>query len=153
MKKYITFTVIFMIMCLMLSGCKKEEEKPEFLYDLPVTYELVAEIKEDSLAATGCELILTNQGAETQFDFGYVGYKVERYEDGEWSEMPLVNQYSEDIALGFRLNPGESTEFRVGWSELYGELPSGKYRYIKSVEMWKPKQLTQVVCFFIEFTL
>ena len=99
MKKYITFTVIFMTMFLMLSGCKKEEEKPEFLYDLPVTYELVAEIKEDSLAATGCELILTNQGAETQFDFGYVGYKVERYEDGEWSEMPLVNLYSEDIAL------------------------------------------------------
>ena len=152
MKKYITITVIFMIMCLMLSGCKKEE-KPESLYDLPVTYELVAEIKEDSLSAIGCELILTNQGTETQFEFGYYGYKVERYEDGEWSEMPLVNLYSEDILVGFQLNPGESTEFRAGWSELYGELPAGKYRYIKSVEMWKPKQLTQDVCFFIEFTL
>ena len=152
MKKYMIITVIFMIMCLMLSGCKKEE-KPESLYDLPITYELVAEIKEDSLSASGCELILTNQGTETEFDFGYYGYKVERYEDGEWSEIPLVNLYSEVIALGYKLNPGDSTEFRADWSELYGELPSGKYRYIKSVEMWKPKHLTQDVCFFIEFTL
>ena len=153
MKKYITITVVFMMMCLMLWGCKKEEEKPEVLYDLPVTYELVAEIKEDSLSSTGCELILTNEGAECEFEFGHMGYKVERYEDGEWSEMPLVNQFVSGIALGYQLNPGDSTEFRVGWSELYGELPSGKYRYIKSVEMWKPKHLTQDVCFFVEFTL
>lgn len=140
-------------MCLLLSGCKKEE-KPEFLYDLPVTYELVAEIKKDSLSSTGCELILHNEGTECEFDFGNIGgYKVERYEKGEWVEMPLVNLYAEDIALGYKLYPSDSKELRVGWSELYGELPSGKYRYIKSVEMWKPRQLTQVVCFFVEFTL
>ncbi len=154
MKKYITITVILMLMCLMLSGCKKEEEKPESLYDLPVAYEIVAEIKEDSLSSTGFELILTNEGTECRFEFGYIGgCMVEKYENGQWSEVEPKSLQGAGYAILFRLEPGESLEFKDGWSQRYGELPPGKYRYIKPVEKWQPKQLTQDVCFFVEFTL
>lgn len=148
------FMVLMMVCIGCIVGCAKKEEQPESLYGLLVDYEIIVEIKKDSLTPTGFELTLKNKGMNCQYEFGYDGrYMIEKYKDGKWSEVERNYSSEESIEISYNLSSEKSVDFKDSWSDRYGELPEGKYRYIKMLEKKQEGERTQEVCFFIEFSL
>lgn len=60
-------------------------------------------------------------------------YRLERLENGVWTECALVNGDAVFTDIAWILEPGKETKFLLDWSGIYGTLEGGKYRIIKDV--------------------
>ncbi|MDE5576741.1 MAG: hypothetical protein K2J11_05085 [Oscillospiraceae bacterium] len=83
-----------------------------------------------------CTVVFTQSGGNPtgELETG-APFELERYRNGQWTAV-------ETLPSGYELNwldyaelidKNKSREFKVGWQDIYGELPAGKYRIGKEV--------------------
>lgn len=60
-------------------------------------------------------------------------YSVEKYEDGEWKEVPYKTDDWQWLTEDFQMNGHAEFEFDINWKELYGSLEDGRYRVKKKL--------------------
>ncbi|MCL2445444.1 MAG: hypothetical protein FWD06_01575 [Oscillospiraceae bacterium] len=91
-----------------------------------------AAVSNISAMSTGMEFTLRND-SPTGFFYGY-GYDMARYEDGRWVAVPIVG---EPVwrSLGFTLQVGETRDYTENWTHLFGELPAGRYMFIREMSL------------------
>ena len=88
-------------------------------------------IKEGTLTKTSALVEIIDKNEEP---YGYEQwFRIERDENGEWKELPIINQNHSFTALGCIPKVDETIEMKADWEDLYGELTSGKYRLVKKV--------------------
>ncbi len=88
-------------------------------------------IKEGTLTKTSAIVEIIDKNEEP---YGYEQwFRIERDENGEWKELPIINQNHSFTALGYIPKVDETIEMKADWEDLYGELTSGKYRLVKKV--------------------
>ncbi len=130
-KRWLVLIICFMIICLL--GCGKKEISLENatlerspLSDLQdgnggIEIEIVEQTKR------GLTVQITNN---TKNWWGYgVSYRLEVFQDGEWYKVPTLPGEWAFIEIWIELEPGQTNEEAYDF-EMYGELPSGKYRII-----------------------
>ena len=83
-------------------------------------------LKNGTLTPTGATFILKNAGR----DVVYYGskYFLQILLDKKWFN---IEEYTDWTLELYHLSPGEETEIPVDWSNYYGELPYGNYRFVK----------------------
>lgn len=86
-------------------------------------------IKENSLTKTSATIILNNKNNKT-YTYGE-GYSIEYNIDDIWYVATPISPLDIDY-IAYHLKPNEKWEQELDWTHYYGELPSGKYRVIKS---------------------
>lgn len=63
-------------------------------------------------------------------------FTIQREVDGVWYDLvPIAEVVWEEIA--YEISAGETTVLPVTWEYLYGELPTGKYRIVISIQDWR----------------
>lgn len=85
---------------------------------------------------TGATLVFRQNGGSPtgELTFGEV-YSIERWEDGEWGDVPVVITGNYAFNMPAYIIPlGGDREFQVDWEWLYGELDPGEYRIRKDVD-------------------
>lgn len=71
-----------------------------------------------------------NTDAELQFG---AAYTLQKLQNGEWSDLPYVIENGAFTMEAYSLPKGEPQTLAVSWGWLYGELPPGEYRLVKTV--------------------
>lgn len=97
---------------------------------------------------------LTSEGAEFLiFNFGYqeattgTDFRIEKLENGNWLECDYINEPAwKEIAQ--ILKPESENVFYADWSNIYGSLEKGTYRFIKT--FYEDEERKELFC---EFTL
>ena len=88
-------------------------------------------IKEGTLTKTSAIVEIIDKNEEP---YGYEQwFIIERDENGEWKELPIINQNHSFTALGYIPKVDETIEMKADWEDLYGKLTSGKYRLVKKI--------------------
>jgi len=83
---------------------------------------------EPEASPTGISFTLENR---SDMDFGYGHpYDLVRYEDGRWLAVPFVNDAAFTMPL-LTLRPGRSDLYAIDWGWIFGELPPGRYMFIR----------------------
>ncbi len=63
-------------------------------------------------------------------------FTIQREMDGAWYDLvPIAEVAWEEIA--YKISAGETTVLPVTWEYLYGELPTGEYRIVISIQDWR----------------
>lgn len=133
MNKFLKILISLALATLLLPGCTKA--KPQ----MPTPYEEVNRIAgltmtpEDASVSTGGLTLIFENTTDKESIFGEF-FALEKKIDGSWYHVPLTikGDYAfNDIA--YILGPGESQEFTLDWSWLYGFLDPGDYRIVKDV--------------------
>lgn len=148
-KWYVVMHMMCVAVCMF--GCNEETK---LLHGMPVTDELIVDVKEGSLSNKGLELLMQCEGADYYFKFGDETVIVEKYENGQWKEVDVVNEgpygtYADIHYVGDEI----ILEHKVNWCDVYGELPSGKYRMIKAVDKIARDESDGKYCVYVEFSL
>ncbi len=82
---------------------------------------------------TGLTIVCTQSGGfEGELITGS-WYSVEKYSDGEWTELPYLMDNVGWTEEGWIISPDTTVEWVVDWEWLYGELPAGRYRIGKDL--------------------
>ena len=112
--------------CIFLAGCMKGVETD---YAAP-EYDLGVALTAEDVTATGMTLVCTQTGGEVTGELNTGDwYRVESM-DGKEPDYIIDGEVGWDSIAYFV--PMESTvEWTVDWTWLYGELPSGDYRFCK----------------------
>ncbi len=92
------------------------------------TFERPAEDCTDSLITSSGSSIGVFTGDE---------YSVEKYEDGEWKEVPYITDGWVWGDCAAEMNGGSEFKFDINWKELYGTLENGRYRVKKILYSYK----------------
>ncbi len=71
-----------------------------------------------------------NTNAELQFG---AAYTLQKLQNGEWSNLPYAIENGAFTMEAYNLPKGEPQTLTVSWGWLYGELPPGEYRLVKTV--------------------
>ena len=86
----------------------------------------------------GCTLVFTQSGGNPTGELNSGSpFTLERYKNGQWTEVEKIIQEFDWTDEGWIINNDTSTEFKHVWSDIYGELSAGKYRISKSVHDWR----------------
>lgn len=85
-------------------------------------------VVENTVTETSAKLILKNDNGN-DITFGEY-YEIEVFQEDEWHKINVEVSF---IEIAYLLKPSDSFEFNLDWGEIYGKLPSGKYRIIKEV--------------------
>ena len=89
-------------------------------------------IKEKTLTKTGATVIMKTD-TDYEFMFGE-DYKIEKLNSyNQWDDMPIICNDCAINDIGYVLSSNNSREIKLNWEKLYGELPRGSYRIVKSV--------------------
>lgn len=122
MKKILSVALVAILITLCLIGCKSKA--------FPNELELY--MKEGSLSPSGITLVIKNN-SDFYFTHGE-SYCVEKYENGNWTQLPDPKDYAV-ITIAYLLPPNsESEEIDLDWEWRYGKLPQGEYRIVKSFD-------------------
>ncbi len=85
-----------------------------------------------SVTPTGCVFSITQAEWEGIPEITYgAAFALEQLKNGDWEPVPALTD-SIFTMQAFLVNPGKTTEFSIDWEWLYGELPDGCYRVVKS---------------------
>lgn len=115
------------------SGCGAKEDYPWGVHksDIAVAagQEIGVKMQEGSLTKTGAEFIVFNSGEEDIY-LG-VEFFLQIYDGGDWCDIEgnAVDWTLEQMFI----TPGGEAPQVVSWDNMYGELPEGRYRFVKSV--------------------
>lgn len=82
------------------------------------------------------------------------GYRLEVLVEGGWRILPTASG-GEPVfaAIGYSLAPGESRQLDIRTADLYGSLPDGSYRLVKSILDFRGTGDYDTYCLAAEFTL
>ncbi len=94
---------------------------------------LTLTLKKRTLTPAGATFIYKNEGTDIVY-FG-TKYFLQIYLDEKWFNMVSSTFWTLEL---IRLNPGEEAELPIDWSNFYGDLPPGNYRFIKEFHVSEP---------------
>lgn len=104
---------------------------------VPDAWGLTLTVKD--VTPTGCTVVFVQSGGnptgELETESAY--FELEQYKNGEWTAVKMIRNDIGWAGEGCPIDKNSSREIKVGWSDLYGELPSGKYRIGKFVDDWR----------------
>ena len=103
-----------------------EESKLVFSTDAGVTLAL----KNSTLTPTGATFVLKNAGKDVVY-FGQK-YFLQILIDNKWFDIEKYTGWTLEL---IRLNPGNETDLVADWSDYYGALPPGTYRFVKEFQL------------------
>lgn len=121
-------------------ACGTNQEPQESLEGKPEEdsriQELGLSLEVTECTGTGATLVFRQSGGNPagELIFGDA-YGIERYENGEWLDVPVAitgNYAFHEVA--YVIPQGEEREFQIDWEWLYGELGAGEYRIRKEVD-------------------
>ncbi len=94
------------------------------------------------LSATGMEYEIYNTSETYVYLFGN-GFGVEQLIDGKWYKVPTLVDSIASTAIGYELSPiNRGGGFTANWGRIYGRLPAGQYRLVKSMDVfWSREKL------------
>lgn len=87
-------------------------------------------LKNGTLTPTGATFLLKNEGKDIVY-FGQQ-YFLQLLLDKKWFNIEEYTDWTLELIV---INPGEERELRVDWSNFYGELPPGNYRFVKEFHL------------------
>jgi len=82
-----------------------------------------------SVTPIGLRLSMINSNAEISFGHG-VMFTIEQYLDGEWAQVPFINDVMWILPL-LDVPPLATVDENISWAWMHGELPPGQYRIIR----------------------
>jgi hypothetical protein len=94
---------------------------------------LILTLRKGTLTPAGATFIYKNVGKDIVY-FG-LRYFLQTQLNGKWFDMVSDTFWTLELIT---LNPGEELELHTDWSNYYGELPPGNYRFIKEFHVTKP---------------
>ena len=133
MKKIISLVIALACVALLLVACsnKSSDQVDKDSAYLPTEIENVS-IRIFDVSSSGATIILKDTNEEP-FLYGE-WYSVEKYDDGQWTEVePIIENYGFTM-IGYIPDENDEVKFEINWEWLYGKLPEGSYRLIKSVD-------------------
>ena len=138
MKKILILLVLFAVL---LSSCGKfnPDDYPWELTESDVVpysdnaYSL--EIIEGTLTNTGCKVLISKNNDEDEYLLCGEDFSIELLGD-KWYKIQSPQEYVIFPAAGwFFGNDNPNGEQDMDWSKIYGELPTGTYRIVKSFRL------------------
>ncbi|HWT75114.1 MAG TPA: immunoglobulin-like domain-containing protein [Mobilitalea sp.] len=91
---------------------------------------LILTLKEGTLTPTGATYIVKNEGADVVY-FG-MKYFLQILLDEKWFNIEGNPFWTLEL---IHLNPGEEIELLADWSNFFGVLPPGNYRFVKEFHL------------------
>lgn len=112
-------------------------------------------LKAEDVSSTGLTLEFVREGGSPTGELQYgSSFWLQRLEDGRWCAVERVNPEQEigwtDEAYPI---PEEGSRQAVNWEQLYGELPSGRYRLFKDVTDFRKTGDYDMYSFSVEFEI
>lgn len=95
---------------------------------LSKTDTIYLEVEKDTVTPTSLTYRICNRTGEELY-YG-VDYEIEMYQDGGWQSFDVDAAW---IEIAVALPANNNNEEAIDWANIYGELPKGKYRLIKTV--------------------
>ena len=81
-------------------------------------------------------------------------YYLEQYKNGKWERLPVI---SDDIiafiAISYSLNENEPFVQTKEWSDIYGSLESGNYRFCADVVVFQPPKEALLKTYYAYFKI
>ena len=89
-------------------------------------------VNEFTLSPTGATFILFND-SDNEYWYG-PSFMIEKKSNGKWTEVPTKNGekllWTTEV---YKLGPNEKSVLTIDWSNEFGELPNGEYRFGKTI--------------------
>ena len=145
--------VIFVSVCLLTSPKNKVEELPEeeLLWNL--------EMQVTDVTPTGVTVEFIQHGdfadrgrATLQYGSHYI---LERLENGQWVAVEMLPQEYDVVWTmeAYMIEIGKTATRRENWEWLYGQLPAGRYRIGKDVDLFRMTGDWDSQMFYAEFDI
>ncbi len=113
------------------------QERTEEVSEEPVQMEADNDwgvvLSAEDVTADGMTLVCSQSGGKPTGEL-LTGpwYEIEMLEDGHWKTAPVYAEVCwEDIA--WAIPAGDTTQWEVNWTWIYGTLPTGEYRIAKEI--------------------
>ena len=151
MKKYLSI-LLALAMALTFAACAANTEgethgEETWAKDWGIT------LTTEHVTASGLTLVCSQSGgiAEGQLETGSA-YWIERSENGNWVEVPPITEPMWDM-MAHLIPSGESIEWTLDWTWLYGELNAGTYRICKTITDFKESGASESQLYCAEFEI
>ena len=87
----------------------------------------------ENVTTTGLTLVCTQERGELLGELQTGSdYRLIVLENGMWNDVPTVLEDYGWNSIAYLIEKGASTKLEIDWKWLYGELPAGTYRLVKS---------------------
>lgn len=87
----------------------------------------------ENVTASGLTLVCTQSGGKLSGTLQTGSeYKLIVLENGMWNDVPTILEEYGWNSIAYLIENERSTNFEINWEWLYGELPTGTYRLVKS---------------------
>ncbi|MBD8038814.1 hypothetical protein H9635_18885 [Solibacillus sp. A46] len=127
MKKIVIGLTI--VICLLTACSRNIESEPTPFGTVNSPDSLTMNTKPGTVTPTGLTVIIENRSNE-RFVYGQY-FTVEKKSEGNWYEVPILEEAYSFIDLGHNVAPLQSVEWVVDWEGYYGVLDNGEYRILK----------------------
>ena len=150
MKK--VFYLLFLVsLGIILTGCNKDNlnlgEKSN--YDITED-QVIINIDKESITNTGIKITLVNK-TENEYEYGS-GFTIEYFKNNNWYLVTPKKETDYNM-MSYSLEPNAEKVFEYNWKEIYGELPKGKYRVIKELDLRKENNSFDKIIVAAEFII
>ena len=105
--------------------------KPTFYETVNNMDGMTMTVKKKSAEPTGLTFILENK-SDRECLYGSDFWVEKKINDAWYRVPPVITNYG-FTAIGYTLSPGKKKSSEVQWEWLFGSLPAGEYRFVKSV--------------------
>ncbi len=136
----IFFVLLTLLLSAFLTSCSNAPELVRSEVEVDSGGDVVcAEIAENSLTSRGADILIRNTSQDATLFFGE-GHSLEVYNNGGWYKAPAVTEEFLVDDIGYMAAPGESLRISIDWEGWYGSLEPGRYRIIKSIEVYDSQE-------------
>ena len=132
------FAAILALLLLGLSACGKKDAAPERIFQIGEVSDIVTNTEPgisltilDSDASSATYRIVNETGRELMTDDMQV-YFLQVRQDGAWHFIDLGELKLASTSVAYRVKDGETREVETSWEAIYGTLPEGTYRLVKT---------------------
>lgn len=120
--------VIISIISIYISSEYLSNKKKQLSTDL-----VTMKVKEDTITSKSATFTLKSHKKDSLPYIYGEDYYIEKKENDDWSTLvPIIEDFGFND-IGFTLFGGDEREIEVVWEWLYGDLPIGEYRIVKSI--------------------
>lgn len=146
------FYLLFLVsLGIILTGCNKDNLNLGGKSNYNITKDqVVINIDKESITNTGIKITLVNK-TENEYEYGS-GFIVEYLKNNNWYSITPKKEIDYNM-MSYTLEPKIEHTFEYNWKEIYGELPKGKYRIIKELDLRKENNSFDKIVVATEFTI
>lgn len=124
-------SIFLLLLCLLISltACEEEGKKSK-IPDINSNKDIILEIVDGTLSASGVVVKMTNHSDENLI-YGE-DFILQKSKNEEWYMIPYKDDKNYGFPdIGYTLEANRIEEMNITWDYAYGKLPRGNYRLIK----------------------